>query len=134
LADPHGELYSVETSATSHDLFYASKGWLVHTNHYLSPKMQLLEEPGTYSSSHVRLNRARRLLQAQLGQVTVASLQSLLRDHVNFPDSICMHEDMDEPPHDRELTLASLVMDSTERVMWAAPGPPCEGEYEAYRL
>ena len=134
LADPYGELYSVETSATSHDLTYGHEGWLVHTNHYLSPKMQPLEERGTYASSHVRLNRARRLLNAQLGQVTVESLQGLLRDHASYPDSICCHEDPSDPLYERELTLASLVMDLTERVMWAAPGPPCVGEYVAYRL
>ena len=134
LADPHGELYSVETSAGTHSLVYGEDGWLAHTNHYLSPKMQALEEAGTYSSSNVRLNRARRLLKAQLGHVTVESLQTLLCDHVNYPDSICMHEDPTELPHDREATLASLVMDLTERVMWAAPGPPCEGKYSAYQL
>jgi isopenicillin-N N-acyltransferase-like protein len=134
LGDPNGELYGVETSATIHNIQYGEKGWLVHTNHYLSPKMQALEEPGIYASSHVRLNRARRLLQGQLGKVTIASLQVLLRDHVNRPGSICMHEDLQAPPHEREQTLISLVMDLTERVVWAAPGLPCEGEYTAYRL
>jgi isopenicillin-N N-acyltransferase-like protein len=134
LADHYGELYSVETSATTHTITYGDEGWLAHTNHYLSPKMQALEEPGTYSSSSVRLHRARRLLQAQLGRVTVESLQALLRDHVNYPDSICMHEDPAELPHEREQTLVSLVMDLTDRVMWAAPGPPCENQYVAYPL
>jgi isopenicillin-N N-acyltransferase-like protein len=134
LADPNGELYSVETSATTHDITYGEEGWLAHTNHYLSARMQHLEEPGTYSGSHVRLNRARRLLRAQLGGVTVAGLQAILRDHVNRPNSICMHEDPADPAHEREQTLASLVMDLTERVLWAAPGPPCEGDYVAYRL
>jgi isopenicillin-N N-acyltransferase-like protein len=134
LADPHGELYSVETSATTHDIRYGEEGWLAHTNHYLSPKMQALEEPGVYSGSHVRLNRARRLVQAQLGEVTVESLQALLRDHVNWPDSICMHENLADPLYEREQTLISLVMDLTARVMWVAPGPPCERDYIAYRL
>jgi isopenicillin-N N-acyltransferase-like protein len=96
--------------------------------------MKLLEEPGTYSSSNVRLNRARRLLRSQLGAVTVESLQQILRDHVNFPSSICVHEDLEDPLHEREMTLVSLIMDLTDRVIWAAPGPPCEGEYLAYRL
>ena len=134
LADANGELYSVETSATTHDLLYGEEGWLVHTNHYLSPKMQALEEPGTYASSHVRFNRARRLLQEQLGQVTVDSLQMVLRDHVNHPNSICAHENPVDPPLERDLTLASLVMDLTAGVMWAAPGPPCQGDYVAHRL
>jgi isopenicillin-N N-acyltransferase-like protein len=134
LADPNGELYCIETSATTHDLLYGEDGWLVHTNHYLSPKMKSLEEAGTYSSSNVRLNRARRLVKAQLGQVTVESLQTVLRDHVNFPDSVCVHEDPDEPLHEREQTLVSIVMDLTARVMWAAPGPPCQGQYVAFQF
>jgi len=134
LADPHGELYCVEASATTHDILYDEQGWLTHANHYLSTKMQTWEEPGTYAGSHVRVNRAGRLLRKQLGNVTVESLQALLRDHVNFPDAICAHEDPTDPPYDRSVTLVSLVMDLTERVMWAAPGPPCESEYVAYRL
>jgi isopenicillin-N N-acyltransferase-like protein len=134
LADPHGEIYTVETAATTHVILYGAEGWLVHTNHYLAPKMRALETPGTYASSNVRLNRARRLLRSQLGRVTVASIQDLLRDHANYPDSVCSHEDPEDPPHERECTLVSLIMDLTERVLWAAPGPPCEGEYEAYGL
>jgi isopenicillin-N N-acyltransferase-like protein len=134
LSDAHGELYSVETSATTHDITYGEDGWLVHSNHYLSPKMQALEVPGTYSGSHVRLNRTRRLLRAQLGQVTTESLQAILRDHVNYPNSICVHEDPSDAPLDQEMTLASLVMDLTERAIWAAPGPPCQGEFTAHRL
>lgn len=134
LVDPHGELYHVETSATTHDICYGDDGWMVHTNHYLSPKMQALEEAGTYSSSNVRLNRARKLLRKELGQVTVETLQAILRDHVNFPDSVCAHEDPEDPPHERGATIASLVMDITAGVMWAAPGPPCQGEYVAHPL
>jgi isopenicillin-N N-acyltransferase-like protein len=134
LADSHGELYSVETSATTHDILYGDGGWLAHTNHYLSPRMRALEEPGTYAGSHVRLNRARRLLKAQLGGVTARDLQAILRDHVNYPDSICSHQDPENPSDEREMTIASLVMDLNERVMWAAPGPPCESEYSVYGL
>ena len=134
LADPNGELYCVETSATTHDILYGEEGWLVHTNHYVSSKMRALEQPGTYAGSHVSFNRARRLLREELGQISVESLQAVLRDHVNFPNSICLHPDPTEPEPERGQTLVSLVMDLTERVMWAAPGPPCEGDYVAYRL
>jgi isopenicillin-N N-acyltransferase-like protein len=136
LADAHGELYSVESSATAHAVLYSDDGWLAHTNHYLSSRMQALEQPGVYSGSHVRLNRARRLLCAQMkkGQVTLDSLQTVLQDHINYPNSICSHENPASPPHERLRTVVSLVMDLTERAMWAAPGPPCEGEYALVRL
>jgi len=134
LADAHGELYSVETSATTHDILYGHGGWLAHTNHYLAPKMQALEEPGTYAGSHVRLNRVQRLLKVQFGGVTVEGLQDILRDHVNYPNSVCGHQDLKEPPHERQMTIVSLVMDLSEQVIWAAPGPPCENQYAAYPL
>jgi len=134
LADCHGELYSIETSATAHDICYGEAGWLAHANHYLCSKMQTLEQPGRYAGSIVRLNRARRLLQAQLGKVSVESLQALLRDHVNFPDSICAHPDPREPHHEWAITLVSMIMDLPERVIWTAPGLPCENQYLACRL
>ena len=134
LVDRSGELYSVETSAETHAIIYGEEGWLAHSNHYLSAKMQAIEEPAVYSSSHVRLNRASRLLRSQLGQITVESLQTILRDHVNHPDSVCTHEDPNDPPHERAMTIASLIMDVTAGIVWAAPGPPCEGEYVAYKM
>jgi isopenicillin-N N-acyltransferase-like protein len=136
LVDTYGELYGVESSATAHALLYGEDGWMVHTNHYLSPKMQALEQPGSYAGSHVRFNRARRLLRAQTDrrEVTLEGLQAMLRDHVNYPHSICGHEDSADLPHEREQTVISLVMDLTERAVWVAPGPPCEGEYVQHRL
>jgi isopenicillin-N N-acyltransferase-like protein len=134
LADLNGELYNVETSATAHAIVYGEDGWLAHTNHYVAPKMQALEVPAPRAGSHVRLNRARRLLGAQLGHVSVESLQAVLCDHVNFPDAICSHENPADLPHERGQTVASLVMDLTDRVLWAAPGPPCEHAYVRYPL
>jgi isopenicillin-N N-acyltransferase-like protein len=134
LADASGELYNVETSAATHEIEYGQSGWLAHSNHYLSPKMQALEEPGVYAGSNVRVNRARRLMAAQVGSVTVESLQTLLRDHVNWPDAICSHEDSGDPVHERTQTVASLVMDLTAQVMWAAPGPPCQNDFVPFPL
>jgi isopenicillin-N N-acyltransferase-like protein len=134
LAEARGELYSVETSATLHDLQYGEEGWLIHTNHYLSPKLKVMEVPSFHINSHLRLNRARRLLLMQDGEVSIESLQDLLCDHANQPNAICTHDDPASPDHARYQTLASLVMDLNERVMWATSGPPCEGKYVAYTL
>jgi isopenicillin-N N-acyltransferase-like protein len=134
LVDRSGEIFSVESSATRHELLYAHEGWLAHTNHYLSERLQDLEQPYVYASSNVRLRRAERLLRRQAGQIGLDSLQSILRDHVSHPDSICKHEDMSDAPHDRSRTLISMIMDLTEMTMWVAPGPPCCGEYLPHRL
>ncbi len=134
LADRNGEIFSVESSATDHDILYAHDGWLVHTNHYLSLKMRRIEQPGVYASSNFRLRRAERLLRRQVGEIAAASLQAILRDHASYPDSICNHENMGHEPHDRSRTLLSLIMDLTDMMMWVAPGPPCCGEYVAHWL
>lgn len=134
LADAMGSLFSVETSALKHEIIDAGQGWLVHTNHYLSPSMKAIEKDRTAANSHVRFQRATRLLRERLGSVTIGDLQSLLRDHANQPDSICAHPEPSLPPHDNYQTLASLIIDISERVLWVAKGPPCQGEFHSYRL
>jgi isopenicillin-N N-acyltransferase-like protein len=134
LADRHGEIFNVESSAADHDMLYAHEGWLVHTNHYLSPRMRDLEQTGVYASSNIRLRRAERLLRRQVGEVTAESLQAILRDHASHPDSICNHEDMGDELHDRSRTLLSMVMDLTDMMIWVAPGPPCCGDYVPHEL
>ncbi len=134
LADATGSLFSVETSALQHEIMDGEQGWLVHTNHYLSPKLKATEKERTYANSHVRLQRATRLLRDRLGSMTIDDLQQLLRDHANHPDSICAHPDPTLPLHDNFQTLASLIMDLTERVLWVAKGPPCQGEFHSFQL
>ena len=134
LADREGCMYSVETSATRHHVNSSEMGWLIHTNHYLSAKLKRLETERDLSNSQLRFQQARKLIEPQLGSINLESLQILLRDHGNQPDSICEHEDPTALPHRRFQTLVSLIMDLTEGVMWAASGPPCEHPYMKYPL
>jgi len=65
---------------------------------------------------------------------TTQTLQGILRDHVNYPDSICNHAVYDTDPLDREKTITSLVMDLTARQMHVAWGNPCENKYHTYQM
>lgn len=133
LAHESGELYNVEVSARQFALLYAENGCLIHTNHYLSESMQAIEdEPDELISTRVRYFRARRLLE-QIGQHTVKSLQTIQKDHVNYPDSICNHS-VEGDPLDREQTVTALLMDLTNRQMHACWGNPCQNAYAAYQL
>ncbi len=134
LAERSGRILSVESSATCHDVLTAEAGWLAHTNHYRTERMKALEEPGAYSGSHARLERAEQLLRDRQGPITRHDLQAILRDHENGDLAICGHELESDPPHERSCSIISLIMDLTDQVMWAAQGPPCQGEYEAYEL
>jgi isopenicillin-N N-acyltransferase-like protein len=134
LAHESGEMYNVEVSARHFALLYAENGTIVHTNHYLDRTMQQVEdEPDELISTRVRYFRARRLLE-QTGQHTTQTMQAILRDHVNYPDSICNHATEDDDPLTREKTITSLLMDLTARQMHVAWGNPCENNYHTYQM
>ncbi|MCE1252212.1 MAG: C45 family peptidase [Anaerolineae bacterium] len=132
LAHESGELYNVEVSAHYFALMSSENGTLVHTNHYTDSEMRKVEhEPDELISTRVRYFRAQRLMR-QTQMHTRDSLTRVLRDHVNHPDSICNHATIGDPL-DREKTVCSLVMDLSERCMYAAWGSPCESEYHLFR-
>ena len=138
-----GEMYCVEGSATDFAVLYPDEGFLVHTNHYLHPSMTKYEELfmkhgnrtlDGCSGTLVRYHRARRMVEGHLGDVTRATLIDLMRDHVNYPDSICSHPHEDVPEHDRCKTTYAVLMDPTEGTMHICVGNPCEGEFQPYKL
>ena len=134
LVHESGEIYNVEVSAKQVAVLYGEDGYLVHTNHYLDPMMRNVEEGSDeLISTRVRYFRALRLLK-QNNRHTISSLQNILRDHINNPDGICNHDFSNSQPMDREKTIVSLIMDLTERKMYAAWGNPCEHDYEVYGL
>jgi isopenicillin-N N-acyltransferase like protein len=134
LAHSSGEIYNVEVSARHLAVLYADDGLIAHTNHYLSPGMQAIEyEPDELVSTRVRYFRAMRLLK-QNPQHTIQSLEAIMRDHVNYPDSICNHAIHDIDPLDREKTITSLVIDMTAQQMHVAWGNPCKNTYHTYQL
>jgi isopenicillin-N N-acyltransferase-like protein len=134
LAHESGELYNVEVSARHFAILYAEDGALVHTNHYLAPKMQLIEaESDELIATRVRYHRAHRLLNLT-EKHTVKSIQSIQKDHINLPDSICNHADTELNPLDREKTINAIVMDLTSRVLHMSWGNPCENIFHTFHL
>ena len=134
LVHESGELYSVEVSARRFAILYGEEGVIVHTNHYLDPKMQAIEDDSDeLIGTRLRYHRARRLL-VQTQTHSIKSLQNIQRDHVNFPNSICNHRVEDIDPLDREKTINALVIDLTARAMHITWGNPCVNLYHTYYL
>lgn len=134
LVHESGEIYNVEVSARRFAILYGENGYLLHTNHYLATKMQELEdEPEDLINSRIRYHRAVRLLK-QSEQHTIKTLQSIQRDHVNMPNSICNHTFDTSNPLDREKTINAMVIDMTAREMHIAWGNPCENPYHTYHM
>lgn len=129
-----GELYNVEASARNFSVLYGEFGYLAHTNHYLSPKMQSVEDEfDELIGSQVRYYRALRLIQ-QTEKHDLNSLQAIQRDHVNYPYSICCHATHLENPYDREKTICAILMDLSEKIVFIAWGNPCQNLYYPYKL
>jgi isopenicillin-N N-acyltransferase-like protein len=113
----------------------ASGGALVHANHFLEPAQLGVEEPAAERRPHSYLRQAR--LQALLDArrpVSLADVEAALRDHDNFPDSVCRHENPDDPPEERYISVTSVVMDLHERSLQLTDGPACEHLYTSYSL
>jgi len=128
IADANGEIYSIEGSATDYEAIYAVDGYLVHTNHYVSPRMRKFElYPNQITGSIVRYNRATRLMKGSLGHITMETLMRFLRDHVNHPYSICRHGEEIK-------TTFSIIINLSTLKMLLAPGNPCEVEYSEYEF
>ena len=124
-----GLALNLELDPTGVDILMPEQGVLVHSNHFIGPRMSLTHPNSTGGSTYVRLQRARQLFCGKSG-LTVADAKAALRDHKGYPTSICAHTSMPLP-----LTVAhggtnfGLVMDLTRGEVWLAPGNPCENEF-----
>jgi len=126
LTDANGEIYSIEGSATDYEALYATEGYLVHTNHYVSPRMLKYElDRQELTSSMVRYNRANRLMKKNLGQITFDMLKGFLQDHVSQPRSICRHGESVK-------TTFSVIINLSTKTMFLARGNPCQSTYYEY--
>ena len=133
LAHESGELYNIEVSARRFAVLSNEKGYLVHTNHYLDFQMKEIEsEPDELIATRVRYWRALHLL-GRNNNHTIKSLQSIQKDHINYPDSICNH-DIVGGALDREKTITALTIDLTTRLLYAAHGTPCQNPFSTYQL
>jgi isopenicillin-N N-acyltransferase-like protein len=126
LTDQNGEIYSIEGSGTDYEALYANEGYLVHTNHYTSPRMRKYElDPRDITTSIVRHNRANRLMKNAKGKISVGMLKEFLQDHVNRPGSLCRHGK-------KVKTTFSIIINLGTKTMLLAKGNPCESRYYEY--
>jgi len=126
ITDDNGEIYSIEGSATDYEAIYAEDGYLVHTNHYISPRMQKYElDRQDITSSVVRYNRANRLMKKNKGKISVDMLKNFLQDHASRPKSLCRHGKYVK-------TTFSVIINLSSKIMFLAKGNPCESKYYEY--
>ena len=101
-------------------------GVLLHTNHFLAPRIAPADLAlWAMPSSVIRLQR----LRAARAR-TRDDFRALLTDHADRPHSICAHPDPVSHPCEQTATIVSVLMDLTSRHIWLAAGNPCQAPYE----
>ena len=135
LAQAPDRAVDVEAAPGTSCTLGTARGALTHTNHFLEPEHLGVDEPRAERRPHsyTRLARIRELLETRR-PLDVEDVQASLRDHDNFPDSICRHVHPEDPPEEACSTVVSALMDLNERTLWLSDGPPCESAYERFKL
>jgi len=135
LADSAGTVLGIESIPGAQALLSPKKGVLAHANHYEHTEFQPLDLGLSFMpDSPLRSQRMRQLIAARHGRIDVQEMFEILRDHEGHPSSICRHVDPNVPPALASESRASVVMVPKQGVLWLTIGPPCESEYQEYRL
>jgi isopenicillin-N N-acyltransferase-like protein len=131
-ATADGDLYDVEVSGSRWAMRSGGNSYLVHANHFALPEMTDLDRDEDLLNSRLRQARIETLVEREWGTIDACTLRQIMADHANFPRSVCKHH---APESDLDYgTIGSVVIDVTERVLWACSGNPCRGDWREVRL
>ena len=138
IAHKSGEAVDIEISNNDFDVLLPKDGIIVHTNHFLSPRLPRDPHFDTFKrklpDSFLRQYRAEKRLAAINVPIGMEDLKSVLQDHTGAPEAICRHNNMKHPAGQRLCTVFSIVIDLTANEMHFCPGSPCETPYRVYRF
>ena len=129
-----GEVIDIEASPDHLSYLYPRDGLLTHANHFLGAERTKSEFERIAPHSLYRGNRLERLLRKKLGELDVSSIREALSDHFSYPNSICSHADPSVPEPKRSITVASIILCLTQRILFVTNGQPCENEYQRVPL
>ncbi len=136
IAQTPNQVVDIEAAPDALRLLGCEGGCLVHTNNFTEPQeIGVVEPPNPKRPfSMGRRSRMGELLSAR-ESVSIADLQSDLRDHVRYPYGICRHAAVGlEPPENHYITVTSVIMDLDAKTLLLTDGVPCENEYQKVTL
>ncbi|AMA73433.1 MULTISPECIES: C45 family autoproteolytic acyltransferase/hydolase [Aneurinibacillus] len=128
LSDGHRVL---DIEMTVEDERFIEQQLIVHTNHYLNNEFRQIDQISPSTSTFLRLERMHSLAAHYDNKPSLQQIQELLKDHTNYPRSICAHGQGD---YSRGETVASVILYPKKGVMYAAKGYPCENQFYRYLL
>lgn len=102
-------------------------GVITHTNHFRTGRLAPTDRRVRESSNTViRLDRIQRRVAAVGPKIDREDVFDCLRDHANYPLSVCLHGDARKPEIRRFGTLATVFYDLDTADVWLTIGQPCE--------
>lgn len=124
-----GDMLDLETTPADCRHVYPDDGFLTHANHFehRTDVESTLEKQIPHTLC--RGMRIERLL-GRRESIAIADLKEILRDHTDHPNGICRHVTSDSESH----TNNSVIMDLSERRLFATDGPPCDATYREYEV
>jgi isopenicillin-N N-acyltransferase like protein len=131
LGHKSGFAIDFETTSDDIDFIEPSNGILVHSNHFISARLRLIDNglKNRGGDSLVRRQLAEKFLTQELGNIDKELLVKIQRDESCGPYSICTTPAEDEPELARWSTLAGVIMNLSLLEMYIAYGTPSETNY-----
>lgn len=136
LSHAGGEAFDLE--ATPDEVFWMApeNGVLVHANHFVTQAARAkVRDTGLIMNgdSLYRDRRVRAYLEPARGRITVDTFREAFQDRFGSPRAVCRTATAG-PGGRVSSTVATLIMDTTDRVMWVAPRPYGPYTFTEYRL
>lgn len=111
-------------------VLYPENGLISHSNHIKHPKYGY--QVDALGGTLYRDRRILRHLAPKVGSITREDIIEAFKDHFGFPFSVCRHGDERKKELDKISTLGCIVMDTTDKRLWACKGTPCCGQFREY--
>ncbi|WP_158095888.1 C45 family peptidase [Cloacibacillus sp. An23] len=125
-----GDAMGFEKLARGQLVLYPENGLISHSNHIKHPKYGY--QVDALGGTLYRDRRILRRLAPKAGAITRADIIEAFKDHFGFPFSVCRHGDERKKELDKISTLGCIVMDATDKRLWACKGTPCCGQFREY--
>lgn len=126
IASSDGFAIDIETTVSDVDFIEPKEGILVHTNHYLSPKLKPFDTgiKKRNGDSLFRKQRTENLLEQALGRITLETVESIQKDTIGSPYSICTSPAAEEHRLAQWNTMSGIIMDLSNMIMYLTNGNP----------
>ena len=129
-----GEIIDIEATPDFYSLIHPDDGMLTHANHLLKEMRVKSEFERISPSTLFRSARLDRLMRKHHGRLDLELIKQCLGDRFSAPMAICRTADPKVPAAKRTITVATIVLDLTERVLYASDGPLTQAPLQTFTL